>query len=156
MFHPYEDVIEAYASFLEVLRALTFSISDSDSKKRSLGLTDWTIVEVICHLCDCEMVAVQRTKSIILHDTPRLEPFDQEEWAVEKKYIEQDFNEVQEKFISFRNEHVMLLTDLKQDEWQRIGIHDELGPISIYDHIVMMLSHDLIHSKQIIHLLREL
>ena len=150
MFLPTNDTIHAYLCFPNILKSILKYNEPFDPYRRSPSLQDWSPVEIVCHLRDSEMVALDRTLNIRKSSSPILEAFDQDEWAVEKDYISSDFRKALEDFIDFRSQHVKILKELNEFEWSLSGQHTEVGQISIYNHITRMLAHDVIHLDQII------
>jgi len=150
MYIPIKELIQAYSYYPQILSKVFSEDSNFDPYKRNPTPSDWAPVEIICHLRDCEKVALERTLSIKNNNNPLLEGFDQEAWAIEKGYIKSDFKQVFQVFIELRKQHINILIELDNREWNMIGQHTEIGKISIYNHIVRMLAHDFIHAEQII------
>ncbi len=153
MFFPYDDLVEAYSSFIPTLLHLISQVSNEDGKKKYRGEKSWAIIEIICHLRDSELVALQRTQVIIREDEPLLKGFNPEDWATERKYLEQELEPSLKAFINIRTEHTKILKNMELGSWNRVGIHNEIGILSIYNHIVRMVAHDFIHSQQLVDLL---
>lgn len=144
-----DDLLEGFEGAPAVYSHLVAMTSDQEAGKHYFGQGTWSIVEVVSHVRDTEMVALQRTKDMKGLENPLLLGFDQEEWAAKKGYINNKLGEVLIAFSKLREDHVQLLRSLGPEDWDRVGKHSEIGEITIYSHIVRMVAHDWIHAKQI-------
>ena len=86
---------------------------------------------------------------MVTEDHPFLEGYDQEVWAVERRYAEENVTNALEGFLLHKREHVALLEGLPAEAWKRTGRHEERGDIDIESHTLHMVAHDAQHAAQI-------
>jgi DinB superfamily len=109
----------------------------------------WSIAEVIQHLADTEIVYGYRVRSVLGADEPPLAPYDQDDWARSMRYQDTDVAAALGELGAMRGANLRLLSGLRDEEWQRVGLHAERGRESI-DLITRLLAgHDLVHLAQI-------
>ena len=118
------------------------------------GDEGWSVVEVLCHLRDAEEIALERMRAIRDGDNPPIAAYDQDTLASERNYAGADLHETLEAYIGFREQHCAELQKLSPEDWERTGIHEEHGSMSILNHTTHMAAHDAIHAAQIARQLR--
>ena len=109
----------------------------------------WSILDVVQHLADSELVCGYRVRMIVSHPTPPIQGFDQDLWARELEYDKRDLGEALEEFRTLRESNVRLLRLLSSQKRERFGIHSERGEESVAKMMGLYAGHDLIHLKQI-------
>jgi len=82
-------------------------------------------------------------------DNPDILSWDQEKLAVERNYAAQDLRATLASFITLRQQRIAVLESLPPEGWERTGNHRDLGTITIFSHVLHMVSHDAIHCAQI-------
>ncbi len=114
---------------------------------------NWCILEVLCHLHDKEKEDFKLRTKWILDKPEEIPPsFDSEKWAIEKKYIEQNYKEILKVFINERVDSIMWLKSLGNVNWQNSYTDPKLGKVSARAVLVNWLAHDYLHMRQIIKL----
>src|ERR1700742_51528 len=92
----------------------------------------WSIKEIMCHLRDMEREAyLARYQRILGEDHPWMQNVDQDRLAYERDYINQDARHALEEFKSLRNETVSTLASAQIESWERTGVHEVDGHMSI-------------------------
>jgi hypothetical protein len=109
----------------------------------------WSILEVIPHLADSELVYGYRVRMIVSHPTPAIQGFDQDLWARELDYADRHVAEALAEFRALRESNVRLLKSLSPEKLQRYGKHSERGKESVEHMMKLYAAHDLVHLKQI-------
>ena len=109
----------------------------------------WSILEVIQHLADSELVYGYRLRMIVSHPTPDIQGFDQDLWARELDYQNRDAAQALEEFRTQREANVRLLTSLGPKKLERYGNHSERGKESVAKMMKLYAAHDLVHLQQI-------
>lgn len=111
----------------------------------------WCLIEIVCHLYDEER---EDFRSRVKHtlETPEkpLAMFDQIAWVKDKKYIEQDYNQMLRKLLDERLNSSNWLSSLENPLWKNAYVHPKLGALSAEHFLVNWLAHDLLHIRQII------
>jgi len=109
----------------------------------------WSVLEVLQHLADTELVYGYRMRMILTNDTPPLPGYDQDVWAREFHYRELPLAETLAQLGALRTANLRLYRSLGADQRKRAGLHSERGPESV-EHILRMIgAHDLVHRRQI-------
>ena len=132
---------------LNELPALVHSLPP-DRLLRHPGEGEWTIAAVIAHLADVELMYGARVRLILTEDRPRLAAYDQERWAMRFWVPAHDVDALQ-LWIALRRINLRLLDSLSDEEWNRIGVHEESGERTVRSFVVGLDDHDHSHMDQI-------
>ena len=109
----------------------------------------WSVLEVLHHLADTELVYGYRVRMVLTQDNPPLPGYDQDLWAQTFRYREAPLTDVLSQLGVLRGVNLRLFQSLEPAQWKRAGLHSERGPESV-EHIVRMIgAHDLVHRRQI-------
>lgn len=147
-----DEILKGLRGGPVILPRLVRDLDDATLRRRpSPG--EWAIIEVLGHLGDTEERAVERTRRMIEEDEPVLAAYDQEALAVEHRYIELDAAQAVARYAELRAAHLALLEPLDNAGWQRIGIHEEHGRITVQQHAAHMAGEDPDHFAQIARLI---
>ena len=109
----------------------------------------WSVIEVIQHLADAELVTSFRTRMVLIEDEPELQGYDQDRWATGLRYVEVPLDLALAQLRGLRAANLRLWRTLTPEQRQRTGLHSERGPESVDLIIRMMAGHDLVHRRQI-------
>jgi uncharacterized damage-inducible protein DinB len=109
----------------------------------------WSIVEVLQHLADSEIVWGWRLRLVLAQDRPVLTGYDQDLWAERLFYGEANADEALEVWSVLRKAHLRLLRRLDSEDLGRIGLHSERGEESVQHMIRLYAGHDLLHVRQL-------
>jgi hypothetical protein len=108
----------------------------------------WSLVQVVQHLADSEIVGAFRFRMVLAHDRPPIPGYDQDLWANRLKYSEADLDNALDQFTSARRANVRLFQSTTPAERERFGVHSERGEESIAKMMRMYAGHDLVHLRQ--------
>jgi hypothetical protein len=109
----------------------------------------WSIIEVVKHLADSEIVYGYRIRMTLAMPNPDIQGYDQDLWARTLRYRETDLAEALAQLSLLRRINLKLVRSLGPDELARTGLHSERGPESVGRIIQLLAGHDLIHRRQI-------
>lgn len=109
----------------------------------------WNIREIVIHLCDSEIVAAHRIRRVLAEDEPLLTSYDQDKWASRLSYNKRNLHHATELFKLLRKSTSELFEDLSENDWQRTGVHDEHGKMSLIDLVRLYAEHCESHVSQI-------
>jgi len=146
---PSPDILDALRAGPEVFDALLAGCTDDEARNARGGDEGWSVVEVVCHLRDAEERALERTRAMLHGDRPHLPAYDQEDWARERHYRDDDPAAALASFARFRRDHVAELERGAPGAWAREGLHEEQGAITVQSHAIHMAAHDAVHAAQI-------
>jgi HAD superfamily hydrolase (TIGR01549 family) len=111
---------------------------------------EWSPGEVLCHLRDVEReVFLPRLQKVTQEDNPFLSGRDTDQWAEERRYIEQDGLQALQDFTQTRMEQLALLEELKPEEWSRSARHAIFGPTRLHELVNITAGHDRLHIRQV-------
>ena len=130
-----QDPWEVLAATAGRLRELTAGRSRNELA-RSPGPSRWSVVQVLAHLADAEVVAGWRLRSILALDGVPIQAFDQDRWADAFKYAETDPAESLDLFEASRRANLSLLRRVDPGLHANHGLHAERGkePITHLGH----------------------
>jgi len=109
----------------------------------------WSILQVIQHLADTEVVYRYRMRMILAQPTPEIQGYDQDLWATNLNYNDMDLSEALEIIRVLRAANLKMLRGLNETQLERSGMHNERGPESIRKILQMIAAHDILHLNQI-------
>jgi len=110
----------------------------------------WSIVEIVAHLADVELVYGHRLRQALAEAKPTFAPMDQEAWAANLGYADIPVEDSLEAFGVGRKANVRLLRRVTEADLSKGGFHPELKSVhTVADLIQRMLKHDPNHLGQI-------
>lgn len=109
----------------------------------------WSVVQILAHLADAEVVAGWRVRSILASNGVPLQAFDQDSWADTFRYADTDPFQSCELFAVNRSALVALLTRVDPKLHAHYGQHAERGRESVEHLVRLYAGHDLNHLRQI-------
>jgi hypothetical protein len=134
-------LFERLPSVLEGLGDDALTVPEADGK--------WSIIQVISHLADTELVQGWRIRRILTEDEPALEPMDPDMWASRLGYEQQSLDDVLDQLRALRSANLRLVAKLRPDELQRTALHLERGSESLATLLALVAAHDGVHLDQI-------
>jgi hypothetical protein len=109
----------------------------------------WSVVEVVQHLADSDLVAGFRVRMVLSEKRPLLQGYDQDRWANDFRYREVPLALALDQLRSLRAANLHLWKQLSPQQLERVGLHAERGPESVGHILRLMGGHDLVHRRQI-------
>jgi hypothetical protein len=113
------------------------------------GPGKWSIVQVLQHLADSDLVWGWRVRLILAHDRPQITGYDQDLWAERLHYADADPGEALAALDVLRRGNLRLIERATPAELKRVGLHSERGEESIEYLVRLYAGHDLLHLRQI-------
>jgi hypothetical protein len=101
----------------------------------------WSTLEVVCHLADFEPIYADRMKRIIAEDRPALLGASETRFAAALAYHERELNEELNIIEHTRQQMARILRRLPADALNRIGVHNERGPLTLEQMLRSATSH---------------
>ncbi len=143
-----EDPLEIQASTYDRLQELLRGTAPATLTRRpSPG--KWSILEIVAHLAEDELVGAYRIRRILASPGTPIEAFDQDRWAISGKYADRELASCLELFRVLRKSNLDLFRTLDAAQWKRHGVHAERGVESVADIAEYYAGHDLNHLGQI-------
>lgn len=109
----------------------------------------WSMLQVLGHLADTEVINAWRIRRIVAEDRPRIEAYDQDRWAAGLRYGEDPWREVLDELAALRRRNLRLYRGLPPGAFARVGLHAERGEESVDRLLRMTAGHDLAHRRQL-------
>ncbi len=122
---------------------------DNSALRRPEAPGKWSVIEVIQHLADSDLVFSYRLKMMLTEDKPRLQGYDQDGWAGVLHYREVPLELALDQLRGVRTANLHVLRRLSPSQLERVGLHTERGPESVGFLLKLMGAHDLVHRRQI-------
>ena len=142
------DPLEIAAAQLVWLDRRTAGLDES-ALRRPEAPGKWSVIQVIQHLADTEVVYAWRTRQILSEDRPPIRGYDQDAWAQSLHYTDAALDVALGQLRGVRTANLRLWRALSPAERARVGLHSERGPESIDLLLKLMGAHDLVHRRQI-------
>jgi hypothetical protein len=102
---------------------------------------EWSVLELLGHLADAELVMAGRYRWVLAHDEPPISGYDQDRWV-------DDPRDLLALFEALRGANLALWRRTPAPARQRRGIHSERGPESLDLMFRMIAGHDRFHLAQ--------
>jgi DinB family protein len=142
------DPVEVLDQLLPWLAERIRGLNDS-TLRRPEAPGKWSVIEVIQHLADSDLVFSYRLKMMLTEDRPPLQGYDQDRWAGELHYRDVPLDVALDQLRSMRTANLHVLRGLSAIQLERVGLHSERGPESAGFLLQLMGAHDLVHRRQI-------
>ena len=142
------DSFEVQEELLPALRAHVADMSPGELRQPEAP-GKWSVLDVICHLADSELIYGYRLRMIVAEDEPVMVGYDQDRWAQRLHHDAADLDLELERLEQLRHFNHRFLRLLDEAEWDRVGRHSERGVESVRRLFQMLAAHDLVHLRQI-------
>ena len=109
----------------------------------------FTLREVVAHLADWDPIFRERMERMRDENNPALPDRDEGKIALERDYAHSDPLDNLARFRRERAQTIAMLRGLPPNAWDRPGLREALGPMTIESLAVMILGHDGYHTRQI-------
>jgi DinB superfamily len=139
--------LEVYAELMPWLERRLHGLSES-ALRRPEAPGKWSVLEVVQHLADSDLVFGFRMRMILTEDRPPLQGYDQDKWAATFRYGESSREQALAQLGALRAGNLTMLRRLGPVEMERVGMHSERGPESLGHLTKLMAAHDIVHRRQ--------
>lgn len=137
----------------EMIRALLAGITQEEAQVKPYA-ESWSMLEVICHLYDLEREDFREHLDFVLHrQNQEYHTIDPPSWIKDRKYNEQNFQGIQEKFFSERQKSLKWLREISDADWD-ITYTSPYGSVSAGEMFSCWVAHDNLHIRQLVELRR--
>jgi DinB family protein len=143
-----QDAVKVQSTTAKELDRLVKGVPAAKLRKRPAP-DKWSIVEILAHLADAEIVGGYRTRMILGAPGTPIQAFDQDAWVAAGHYDKRDPRKSIEQFRALREANLSLLKSLTPEQWKHHGIHSERGEETVAHIARMFAGHDLNHVQQI-------
>lgn len=137
----------------EMIRALLAGVTQEEAQVKP-NPESWSILEVICHLYDEEREDFREHLDFILHrQNEEYHVINPQAWIKERKYNEQSFSEIKEKFFAERQKSLDWLEEISSSDWDTTYT-SQYGSVSAGEMFSCWIAHDNLHIRQLVELRR--
>jgi DinB superfamily len=131
-----------------IARAIAWS--SAQALREAPSGEDWSAVQILAHVRASDDILAYRAYALLVRDDgPLLPVFDERKWAEVVGYADVDFLTSLQTFTLRRAELVNMLRRAAPDNWNRSGIRESLGPISLLDVVTTLVEHEEEHCLQL-------
>ncbi len=110
----------------------------------------WCLLEIVCHLYDEEREDFRtRTRHLLETPTEPLPPIDPQGWVEMRNYIQQNYPDKLNDFLTEREQSVKWLQSLSNPQWDNAYEHPKFGKMTAKMFLSNWLAHDYLHIRQI-------
>ncbi len=148
------DPIEVLEGLGPAVRELFDGLPD-DVIRRPERPGKWSMLEVLHHLADSDMVVGFRVRMMLAHDQPPITAYDQDLWADKLRYRDARLSDVLDQLEAMRAANLRIAKRLTAEDQARFGVHSERGGESVGYTIRLQAGHDLVHRDQIARIRKE-
>jgi len=107
----------------------------------------WSVAECICHIVDFEIVLADRMKRIIALYNPLLIGADENEFTKKLCYARRDIELEVNLYDLIRKQMITILESLAQKDFEKTGVHNEKGKVTLWDYLLHTCWHTEHHLK---------
>ena len=137
----------------EMIRALLSDLSQAEAQLKP-NPDSWSILEVTYHLYDEEREDFREHLDFILNrQNEEWHQINPPVWVTERKYNEQDFAAIKEKFLGERKKSLEWLKGLANTDWDKTYT-SQFGTMSAGEMFASWVAHDNLHIRQLVELRR--
>jgi hypothetical protein len=133
-------LIESYVAGPDQLRQAVAGMNAEQLRARPIP-GKWSTLEVVCHLADFEPVLADRIKRIIAEDRPTLLGADEQRYAAALAYHDRDLEEELALIEHTRSQLARILRTLPDSVLERVGVHNERGPLTLEQLLTITSKH---------------
>jgi uncharacterized damage-inducible protein DinB len=126
----FDDLIADYLAGPQKLRAAVAGLNREQLRAQPVA-GKWSTHQCVCHIADFEPVYLDRIKRVIAQDEPTMFGGDPDLFAAKLYYDARD-TEAELQLIAACRAHLgAILKQLAPADFQRTGIHNEAGPLTL-------------------------
>jgi uncharacterized damage-inducible protein DinB len=145
----FPQLVESYLAGPQALRQAVRGMSREQALARPVP-GKWSTLEVVCHLADFDPIIADRMKRVIAEEKPTLVGADEKRFAAALHYHDRDLEEELTIIDRTRGQMARIFRKLPADALQRIGNHNERGPLTLEQLLTSATNHIPHHVKFIV------
>ena len=151
-FYPTDQLLKAYSEGPARLRAAIAGLSMEQLRARPRP-AKWSILEIVLHLADSELVGAVRVRSARAQPGTRLPTYDQEAWTARLRHNEADVGLLDDTLALFhllRRITGRIFSAAQGDDWSASAVHPDYGEITLRNLLELYADHGERHVGQIL------
>ncbi|MBA3654483.1 MAG: DinB family protein [Actinobacteria bacterium] len=123
--------------------------SRPDTFQRRPAPNEWNAATVIAHMADAELVYAVRIRSVLTQPGGLLPAFDEGKWADRFGPLDDELAGALARFRVLRQSTIAVVESLADEEWERSGLHEQYGELTVRQLVNRLVAHDATHLDQI-------
>jgi hypothetical protein len=148
MTEQYQAQIAALAAFPAQLAALVDGLSAEQLTTAYLH-GEWTVAQNVHHVADSHITSYHRCRLIVSEHEPPLKAYDQDALALLPDAADADISHSLALLQHLHARWVQFWRQLPEDAWQRAGIHQHSGRVTLAEMLTIYVAHGEAHLDQI-------
>ena len=147
---PHEEraaLVARYAAGADAFEAAIGDVQDHELDGHPIP-GEWSVREIVHHLCDSELTAAIRLRRLIAEDQPEIVGYDEMEFSRRLHYPERPIGPSITAMRAARDTTLSILERLTESEWARTGTHTEGGAYSVEIWLQIYANHPREHGEQ--------
>src|SRR5207253_10213071 len=140
------SVIEDYVAGGQKLRRAVAGLDKADLTARP-GPGKWSILENIVHLADSDAISIDRMKRMLTEDNPPLLYADETAYVDRLFSHDQSLEDALTLFEVGRRQFARVLRKLPKESFERRGMHNRRGPVTVGGMVKDYIAHVDHHLK---------
>ncbi|MGH2485730.1 MAG: DinB family protein [Ktedonobacterales bacterium] len=141
-----DSLIAALAAIPEQLEALRQQRTGGEVA--AAGPDTWTPSEIVGHLCDAARYWGARIRRVAREDDPALESFDENLLVRLAAHSYWPLDTLLREFRLLSDDNVALLRGLPPAAWERAGVHETRGRLTLREVVTIEAAHEQAHVGQ--------
>lgn len=129
-------------------QALLARLEDADSVTTA-DAGEWSPHEVVAHMRAANDILEPRVLQVLVRPNTPLIGFDEERWLQVLGYAKLPVTDLLQTMACRRKELVSALRTVSAEDWERSGIHEVRGPMTVYELATQIAEHEDEHLAQI-------
>ena len=142
------EMLDRMRADVEDLGALLGTVP-ADRLHSQPGAGEWSPAMIFSHLADSELTWGFRLRLILTRERPPLTAYDQDAVAARVGPVDSDPQRAFQRWRLLRENNVSIFESLSEEDWQRVGLHEERGEVSAADVAEVLVDHVPGHGEQI-------
>jgi hypothetical protein len=136
---PEGDIFDLFAQQIDTVRSLLAGLSEDDANFR-YAPEQWSIKEVVGHVCDAERIFAYRALRISRNDPAPLAGFDQDDYVRESDFSTRSLDSLLEEFELLRRANLIGFRNFSEAVSMRMGTASN-NPVSVRALLYIMVGH---------------
>jgi hypothetical protein len=130
-------------------QALLARLEDADSVT-TVAAGEWSPHEVVAHMRATNDILEPRVFQVLVRPNTPLIGFDEDRWLQVLGYVKLPVTDLLQTMAWRRKELVNALRNVSPEDWERSGIHEVRGPMTVYELATQIAEHEDEHLAQIV------
>lgn len=144
----HEMLLSRLAAAPAHFQALLARLEDADSVTTATA-GEWSPHEVVAHMRAANDILEPRVFQVLVRPNTPLIGFDEDRWLQVLGYARLPVTDLLQTMAWRRRELVNALRNVAPEDWERTGIHEVRGPMTVYELATQIADHEQEHLAQI-------